>query len=111
MVLFGNPVSGRPEVYFTEQTLLKVEHEVYNPQLSQGNGQVAKLLPNPINLSSRSVRIGIGSTLQDTDLTFGNTIFSTAVMPLVTSSQKQVLPLEHLTSSTLVLVSHLLLIS
>ena len=48
--------------------------EVYNPQLSQGNGQVAKLLPNPINLSSRSVRIGIGSTLQDTDLTFGNTI-------------------------------------
>ena len=48
--------------------------EVYNPQLSQGNGQIAKLLPNPINFTSRAVRIGIGSTLQDADLTFGNTI-------------------------------------
>ena len=48
--------------------------EVYSPELSRGNNQVAKLLPNSINLVSRSVRIGIGSTLQDTDLTLGNTI-------------------------------------
>ena len=48
--------------------------EVYSPELSRGNNQVAKLLPNSINLASRSVRIGIGSTLQDTDLTLGNTI-------------------------------------
>ena len=48
--------------------------EVYSPELSRGNNQVAKLLPNSISLASRSVRIGIGSTLQDTDLTLGNTI-------------------------------------
>ena len=48
--------------------------DVYSPQLSEGNRQIAKLMPNSINLKSRSVRIGIGSTLQDTDLTFGNTI-------------------------------------
>ncbi len=48
--------------------------EVYSPELSRGNNQIAKLMPNSINLASRSVRIGIGSTLQDTDLTLGNTI-------------------------------------
>ena len=48
--------------------------EVYSPELSRGNNQIAKLLPNSISLSSRSVRIGIGSTLQDEVLTLGNTI-------------------------------------
>ena len=48
--------------------------EVYSPELSRGNNQVAKLLPNPISLASRSLRIGIGSTLQDEVLTLGNTI-------------------------------------
>jgi hypothetical protein len=48
--------------------------EVYSPELSRGNNQIAKLLPNSISLASRSVRIGIGSTLQDTNLTLGNTI-------------------------------------
>ena len=48
--------------------------EVYSPELSLGNKQIAKLLPNSISLSSRSVRIGIGSTLQDEVLTLGNTV-------------------------------------
>ena len=48
--------------------------EVYSPELSRGNNQIAKLVPNSISLASRSLRIGIGSTLQDTDLTLGNTI-------------------------------------
>jgi len=48
--------------------------EVYSPKLSLGNKQIASLLPNSISLNSRSVRIGIGSTLQDNDLTLGNTI-------------------------------------
>ena len=48
--------------------------EIYSPELSLGNNQVAKLLPNSINLKSKSIRIGIGSTLQDDDLTLGNTI-------------------------------------
>ena len=48
--------------------------EIYSPKLGAGNKQIAKLLPNPISLTSRSVRIGIGSTLQDEVLTLGNTI-------------------------------------
>ena len=31
-------------------------------------------MPNPINLTSRELRVGIGSTLQDVDLTVGNTV-------------------------------------
>ena len=48
--------------------------EIYSPRLNTGNKQIAKLLPNPISLTSRSVRIGIGSTLQDEVLTLGNTV-------------------------------------
>ena len=48
--------------------------EVYNPVLSEGNGQVAKLMPNSINLQSRKVRVGLGSTLQDTAIQTGVTI-------------------------------------
>ena len=51
--------------------------EIYNPVLSEGNGQVATLQPNSVNVQARSIRIGIGSTLQDTDLTLGNTINQT----------------------------------
>ena len=48
--------------------------ELYNPELSQGNHQVAQLLSNPLNITSRKIKVGIGSTLQDTDLAFGNTV-------------------------------------
>ena len=48
--------------------------EFYNPELSEGNGEIAKLLPNTLNLNSREIRIGINSTLQDNTLTLGNTV-------------------------------------
>lgn len=48
--------------------------EFYNPALTLGNNQVATLLPNSISLNSKMVRVGLGSTLQDNNLTFGNTI-------------------------------------
>jgi len=48
--------------------------EFYNPELSEGNGEIAKLLPNTLNLNSREIRIGINSTLQDDSLTLGNTV-------------------------------------
>ena len=48
--------------------------EFYNPTLTLGNNQVATLLPNSISLNSKTVRVGLGSTLQDPNLTFGNTI-------------------------------------
>ena len=53
--------------------------EVYNPILGEGNGQIPKLMPDSINLNSRTIRVGLGSTLQEvigvsTGLQFGNTV-------------------------------------
>jgi hypothetical protein len=48
--------------------------EFYNPELSYGNAQIATLIPNPLELNSRKIRIGLASTLQDSGLTIGNTI-------------------------------------
>ena len=46
----------------------------YNSELSVGNNQIAKLLPNSLEFSSKKIRVGLGTTLQDSALTFGNTI-------------------------------------
>jgi hypothetical protein len=46
----------------------------YNPEMSEGNNEIATLMPNSLNLNSRKIRVGLGSTLQDSGLKFGNTI-------------------------------------
>lgn len=46
----------------------------YNPDLSLANGQIAKLIPNPLVFNSKRVRVGLGSTLQGNNLKLGNTI-------------------------------------
>ena len=48
--------------------------EFYNPELTKGNKQIASLIPNPVSVASRTVRLGISSDVVDTDLTFGNVI-------------------------------------
>jgi hypothetical protein len=48
--------------------------EFYNPELSVGNKQIAHLLSDPLQLTGRKIKVGIGSTLNDTDLTVGNTV-------------------------------------
>lgn len=47
----------------------------YNPQLSIANGQIAKLIQNPLQFSSKKIRVGIGTTIQGSNLKLGNTIF------------------------------------
>ena len=39
--------------------------EVYNPQLTEGNNQIAKLIPNSLNFNSKKVRISLASTIND----------------------------------------------
>jgi len=46
----------------------------YNPELNIGNKQIANLLINPLEMNSRTVRIGLAKTVTDTGLTLGNTI-------------------------------------
>ena len=48
--------------------------ELYNPELDEGNKQIAHLLSDPLQLTGRKIKVGIGSTLNDTDLTVGNTV-------------------------------------
>jgi len=48
--------------------------QVYSPELSLGNDQIARLSPDPINITSRKIRIGIGSNLEDANLKAGYTI-------------------------------------
>ena len=48
--------------------------EVYNPILSRGNNQIARLQPNSINLNSKKIRVGIGTSLADTVIKSGTTV-------------------------------------
>jgi hypothetical protein len=48
--------------------------ELYNPELDEGNKQIAHLLSDPLQLTGRKIKVGIGSTLNDTALTVGNTV-------------------------------------
>lgn len=50
---------------------------LYNADLSIGNGQISKLLPDSLEMVSKKIRVGLGTTIQDNDLTLGNTIFQT----------------------------------
>ena len=48
--------------------------ELYSPQLTEGNNQIPKLMPNSLNFNSKRIRISLASTINDPDLTIGNTI-------------------------------------
>ena len=48
--------------------------EVYNPQLAEGNDQIAKLIPNSLNFNSKKVRISLSSTISDPNFIIGNTV-------------------------------------
>jgi len=48
--------------------------ELYNPQLSVGNNQIPQLLPDSLNLISRTVRVGLGTTVADPGLLVGQLI-------------------------------------
>ena len=49
--------------------------EVYSPELSAGNNQIAKLLPNSLNFNSKKVKISLASTITNlNNFTVGNTI-------------------------------------
>jgi hypothetical protein len=48
--------------------------EFYSPQLTEGNNQIAKLMPNSLNFNSKRVRISLASTISDSNFTIGNTV-------------------------------------
>ena len=46
--------------------------EFYNPELTRGNNQIPKLLPDSIIMNSRQIRVGLGTTVADS-YEIGNT--------------------------------------
>lgn len=46
----------------------------YSPELSLGNQQIATLIPNALEMTSKVIRVGLGTTVQDSGLVLGNTI-------------------------------------
>ena len=48
--------------------------ELYNPELSVGNNQIPRLMPDALNLISRNVRVGLGTTVADTGLKVGQMV-------------------------------------
>lgn len=46
----------------------------YNPNLSFGNGQTSTLVKDPLEFSARKIRVGLGTTVQDSSFSFGNTV-------------------------------------
>ena len=48
--------------------------EFYSPELSKGNSQIPTLMPDSLILNSRKIRVGLGTTVQDSGLKLGNTV-------------------------------------
>jgi hypothetical protein len=46
----------------------------YNPQLNIGNKQIANLLKNPLEMNSRKIRVGLGTTVTSTNFIVGTTV-------------------------------------
>ena len=49
--------------------------ELYNPTLSKGNNQIPQLVPNALVLSSKEIRVGLGTTVADGGLKPGNVVY------------------------------------
>ena len=47
--------------------------EFYSPELTRGNSQIPKLLPDSIVMNSRQIRVGLGTTVADSGYEIGNT--------------------------------------
>jgi len=47
--------------------------EFYNPELTEGNGQIANLLPDSLELSSKKIRVGLARTVEEFGWALGNT--------------------------------------
>ena len=46
----------------------------FNPELNENNKQIATLRKDSLEINSRKIRVGLGTTLTDSDLTIGNQI-------------------------------------
>lgn len=62
-------------LYRANFTTTEGNFNFYNPELGIGNAQIAQLLQNPLEFTSRKIRVGLASTVVDSNLVLGNTVF------------------------------------
>jgi hypothetical protein len=46
----------------------------FNPNLGKGNKQIANLVKDSLEINSRFIRVGLGTTISDNQINFGNTV-------------------------------------
>jgi len=49
--------------------------DLYSPELTEGNKMIPTLMQNPLTITSKQVRVGLGTTLHDDGYALGNTFF------------------------------------
>ena len=49
--------------------------DLYNPDLTEGNKTVAKLMENPLNITSKEIRVGLSTVISDGGYLLGNTFY------------------------------------
>lgn len=49
--------------------------DLYSPELSEGNKLIPTLMENPLNIASKEIRVGLGTTVADGRYVLGNTFF------------------------------------
>ena len=49
--------------------------DLYSPELSEGNRQIPTLMPNPLSVSSKQIRVGLSSIIAGSSYEIGNTFF------------------------------------
>jgi hypothetical protein len=62
-------------LYRADFTTTDGNFNFYNPELGIGNKQIATLMPNSLAFSSRKIRVGLGTTVIDNNIVFGNTVY------------------------------------
>jgi len=49
--------------------------DLYSPELSEGNKQIPTLMGNPLNITSKEIRVGLSKTITDGGYALGNTFY------------------------------------
>ena len=62
-------------IMYRAEFLNSVTVDFYSPELTEGNRQIPTLLPDAIELNSRKIRVGLGTTVADSGYEIGNTFF------------------------------------
>ena len=62
-------------LYRADFTSINGNVSFYNPELSRGNKQIARLMKNSVEMNARRLRVGLAATVTDTNFVVGTQVF------------------------------------